>query len=98
MTPKYIVISADRNEAEHLDLMARSVIAMTVLPHQWIIVIDGSDVETGKIADRHAMQNAWIKFIHRQDKGFRKPGGEVVDAFYEGVREITALDGSVSLS
>jgi glycosyltransferase involved in cell wall biosynthesis len=88
----YIIISPVRNEAKYLSLTIESVTKQTVLPKRWIIVDDGSSDETGAVAEAAAAKCDWIKVIHRSDRGYRKPGGGVIDAFYDGYDQIGSLD------
>ena len=60
------------------------MLAQTIRPEEWMIVNDGSTDDTGAIVDRYASQHSWIKPLHRQNRGFRKSGGGVIEAFYEG--------------
>ena len=88
----YIIISPVRNEAKHLSLTIESVTKQTVRPARWIIVDDGSQDETGAVAESAAARFDWIQVIHRSDRGYRKPGGGVIDAFYDGYNQIGSVD------
>jgi glycosyltransferase involved in cell wall biosynthesis len=100
----YIVISPVRNEEINLARTIESMIAQTVHPVEWFIVNDGSTDKTGDIAESYSRRHGWIKVIHRPDRGFRKAGGGVVDAFNEGYKHlkskefdfIVKLDGDLS--
>ena len=89
---KYIIITPARDEAEHLEQTILSVVSQHNLPLQWVLVDDGSRDETGRIMDRYAEQYSWITACHREDRGFRKAGGGVVDAFYDGYSYVTHTD------
>jgi poly-beta-1,6-N-acetyl-D-glucosamine synthase len=88
---RYVVITPVRDEEEHLAATIDSMIRQTILPKEWIIVNDGSRDATGKIIDDYATRFPWIRAVHRKDRGFRKAGGGVVDAFNDGYH---ALDNS----
>ena len=88
----YIIVSPVRNEAKHLSQTIESVTKQTVLPKRWIIVDDGSTDETGAVAEAAAIKFDWIKVIHRSNRGYRKPGGGVIDAFCDGYNQIGSLD------
>ena len=88
----YIIISPVRNEAKYLSLTIESVTKQKVLPKRWIIVDDGSSDETGSVAEAAAANCDWIKVVHRSDRGYRKPGGGVIDAFYDGYNQIGTMD------
>jgi glycosyltransferase involved in cell wall biosynthesis len=84
----YIIITPARDEGEYIEQTIISVINQTVQPSQWIIVNDGSSDCTGEIIDKYSRQYAWIKPIHRKNRGFRSAGGGVIEAFYDGYRHI----------
>jgi len=86
------VVTPVRDEEEHLRSTIESMIHQTLVPQEWVIVNDGSKDGTGKIIDDYSRQYPWIKAVHRQDRGFRKAGGGVVDAFNDGYRELTCRD------
>lgn len=100
----YIVISPVRNEEAYLPFTVKSMLAQTIRPKWWIIVNDGSTDRTGQIAEESARSNPWIRVVSREDRGFRKAGGGVVEAFYDGYRLIekdpcdyvVKLDGDLS--
>lgn len=103
---QYVVITPVRDEEQYVEATIESVSGQTVRPAEWVIVDDGSTDRTGVILDRYAAQIPWLRVIHRPDRGFRKPGGGVVDAFNEGYRSlrcndwdfIVKLDGDLSFS
>jgi glycosyltransferase involved in cell wall biosynthesis len=88
----YAIISPVRNEAQYLGSTIESVRNQTVRPVAWVIVDDGSTDETGQIAKTAAAQSDWIHVVNRADRGYRKPGGGVVDAFYDGYSRIGSAD------
>ena len=57
-----------------------------------MIVDDGSTDRTGDILDRYAAQYPWIRVIHRTNRGFRKSGGGVMEAFYDGYNALQCKD------
>jgi glycosyltransferase involved in cell wall biosynthesis len=89
---KYVVITPVRDEESHLRSTIESMIQQTVLPDEWVIVDDGSQDGTGIIIDDYASRYPWIRAVHRKDRGFRKAGGGVVDAFNDGYRALTCGD------
>jgi len=103
---KYVIITPARDEAGYIEKTIASVAGQTLRPSEWIIVNDGSSDGTGKIAEQHAAQFQWITVIHRSNRGFRQPGGGVVEAFYEGYQAlrrddwdfIVKLDADLSFS
>ena len=102
----YVIVSPVRNEAKYLPLTIEAVTKQTIVPKRWVIVDDGSSDETAAIADAAAAKFDWIRVVRRSDRGFRQPGGGVVEAFYDGYAEIgevewqflIKLDGDLSFS
>jgi poly-beta-1,6-N-acetyl-D-glucosamine synthase len=89
---KYVVITPVRDEEEHLPSTIASMLRQTVRPAEWVIVNDGSKDATGRIIDDYANRNPWIRALHRADRGFRKSGGGVVDAFNDGLHALSCTD------
>ena len=103
---RYVVITPVRDEEKYLEATIECVCQQTVPPTEWVIVDDGSKDRTGEIADRYAKQYPWIHVVHRENRGFRKSGGGVVEAFYDGYHAlrtkewdfVVKLDGDLSFS
>jgi glycosyltransferase involved in cell wall biosynthesis len=87
---KYIVITPVRDEEEHLASTIESMLAQTIRPVEWVIVNDGSMDGTAKIINEYAARVPWIRAVHRENRGFRKSGGGVVEAFNDGLAVLTA--------
>jgi poly-beta-1,6-N-acetyl-D-glucosamine synthase len=92
MGRKYVVITPVRDEEEFLPATIESMMSQTILPTEWIIVDDGSSDNTGKIIDDHASRHNWIRAVHRANRGFRKSGGGVVEAFNDGYHALASDD------
>jgi glycosyltransferase involved in cell wall biosynthesis len=88
----YIVITPVRNEERHFAATVASMVAQTIRPRCWVIVNDGSTDKTGEIAERAASEHPWIHVLHRLDRGYRKQGGGVIEAFYDGFGLVTSPD------
>jgi poly-beta-1,6-N-acetyl-D-glucosamine synthase len=82
----YLIITPVRDEERFIESTIKSVCQQTIRPTEWVIVDDGSTDGTGEILDRYAAQNSWITVIHRKNRGFRKAGGGVMEAFYDGYK------------
>ncbi len=103
---RYVIITPVRNEEQHVAATIESVINQTIRPVEWVIVDDGSGDGTYRIADRYADQYPWIHVIRRLDRGFRKSGSGVVEAFYDGYYAlrnhnwdyVVKLDGDLTVS
>lgn len=89
---RYVVITPVRDEESYLRFTIEAMLQQTVLPQEWVIVDDGSKDHTGEIIDDYAGRYGWIRAVHRKDRGFRKPGGGVVDAFNDGYRALGSND------
>jgi biofilm PGA synthesis N-glycosyltransferase PgaC len=90
--PNYVVVSPVRDEEAYIRFTVDCMARQTILPKEWIIVDDGSSDNTGSIVDEYARQYPWIRVVHRGNRGFRKAGGGVVDAFNEGYQAIQFQD------
>jgi poly-beta-1,6-N-acetyl-D-glucosamine synthase len=89
---RYVVITPVRDEEGYLEATIECVCLQTVRPTEWVIVDDGSSDHTGEIADRYAAHHSWIQVIHRKNRGFRKSGGGVMEAFYDGFNTLRCKD------
>ena len=104
--PKYVIISPVRDEEEHIERTVQSVLRQTIRPVEWVTVNDGSRDQTGRILDDYASREPWIRPVHRRDRGYRKSGTGVMEAFYDGysalqTREwdfLVKLDGDLSFA
>jgi len=103
-SPCYVVITPVRDEVHYVGLTFQSMVSQTIKPAEWIIVDDGSKDGTGELLDLLASDYDWIRVVHRPDRGFRKSGGGVIEAFKEGYSKIRTryweflvkLDGDLS--
>jgi biofilm PGA synthesis N-glycosyltransferase PgaC len=102
---KYAIITPIRDEERFIEATIASVKGQTIPPAEWVIVDDGSTDRTGEIIDRYEAQLPWLRVVHRANRGFRKSGGGVVEAFYDGYKAlhrndwdfIVKLDGDLTL-
>ena len=89
---RYLLVTPCRDEAKFARRTLDSVVAQTVTPALWVIVDDGSTDETPAILAEYAAKHPWIRVIRRDDRGFRKLGGGVIDAFYHGYETVNPDD------
>jgi poly-beta-1,6-N-acetyl-D-glucosamine synthase len=89
---KYVIITPVRDEEAYLRLTVESIINQTIRPVEYVIVNDGSKDRTGDIIDEYAKQYSWIRAVHRQDRGFRKWGAGIIEAFYDGFNALRCQD------
>jgi glycosyltransferase involved in cell wall biosynthesis len=92
MFPKYVVITPVRDEEANLRYTIQCMIDQSIRPVEWIIVNDGSTDKTGSIIDEVVASMPWIRAVHRANRGFRKSGGGVVEAFNDGYRALACRD------
>ncbi len=92
MSPKYVVITPVRDEEANIRFTIQSMMNQSMRPAEWIIVNDGSTDKTGSIIDEFAASEPWIRAVHRSNRGFRKSGGGVVEAFNDGYGALTCED------
>ena len=81
---RYLLVTPCRDEAAFARRTLESVVNQTVRPTQWILVDDGSTDETPEILEEYAERFPWIRVIRREDRGERKVGPGVIEAFYFG--------------
>jgi biofilm PGA synthesis N-glycosyltransferase PgaC len=100
----FVLLTAARNEAAHLERTAASVAAQTAPPLRWILVDDGSTDATPAQVDALAGQHPFIEPVHRPpsaDRSFRSKALALNEG-YERVRRLThqyvaILDADVTL-
>ena len=89
---RYLLITPCRDEAKFAGRTIESVASQTIAPALWIVVDDGSTDETPAILAEYAAKLPYLRVIRREDRGFRKLGGGVIDAFYSGYDTINPDD------
>ena len=87
----YVIITPVRNEQDRFSKTVKSVVSQTVSPKCWVIVDDGSTDDTAAVADFASQTYPWIRVVHRPDRGARKQGGGVIEAFYDGFNLVERL-------
>lgn len=92
MNPRYVVITPVRDEEKFLPLAIKSMVAQTLRPQEWVIVNDGSKDRTGEIIEEAVRQYPWIRAVHRVDRGYRKWGAGIIEAFYDGFNTLSCQD------
>lgn len=82
---RILVISPARDEERTLARTIAAMEAQTLAPVRWIVVDDGSSDRTPEILAEASRRIPWLRVVRRGDRGFRKVGGGVIDAFYAGL-------------
>ncbi len=85
---RYCLISPCRDEAAYLQGALDSVNRQTVPPTAWVIVDDGSTDRTPEILASYQKRLPYLRVVRRQNRGRRKVGPGVIDAFYSGYETI----------
>ena len=92
MKGKYVIISPCRNEEKFMKATLDTVCQQSILPDKWVIVDDGSTDATPDILKGYADKYDFISIVSRKNRGHRKVGGGVIDAFYSGMSSINIDD------
>ncbi len=87
-----VVVTPARDEADNIAHTIASMRAQTLTPVRWVIVDDGSSDGTGELARALTADCDWIEVVERHDRGSRRPGGGVVEAFCAGFARVSDLD------
>jgi biofilm PGA synthesis N-glycosyltransferase PgaC len=85
---RYVLITPCRDEARYARTTLQSVAAQTLLPALWVVVDDGSTDATPKILADFERRLPFLRIVRLADRGERKLGGGVIDAFYAGLKTI----------
>ena len=88
----YVVISPVRDEEAYIRFTVDCMARQTIVPKEWVLINDGSSDKTGEILDEYAQRYPWIRVVHRANRGFRKAGGGVVEAFNAGYNALEFRD------
>ncbi len=89
---RYLLITPCRDEAKYARRTLESIARQSIAPALWVIVDDGSTDQTPAILAEYEAKLPYLKVIRRDDRGFRKLGGGVIDAFYAGYDTINPDD------
>jgi glycosyltransferase involved in cell wall biosynthesis len=85
---RYCLITPCRDEARYARRTLDAILSQVEPPALWVIVDDGSSDATPAILAEYAARVPYIRVVRRADRGDRKLGGGVVDAFYDGYATI----------
>jgi biofilm PGA synthesis N-glycosyltransferase PgaC len=89
---RYCLVSPCRDEAEYMERTLETVTGQTEPPSLWVIVDDGSTDQTPEILRQWSARFDYIRVVTRPDRGARKVGPGVIDAFYSGYATISQRD------
>ena len=82
------VISPCRDEERTLERTIACMRAQTLPPATWVVVDDGSTDRTPEILDAAAAEIPWLRVVRRANRGSRKVGGGVIEAFEAGLAAV----------
>lgn len=85
---KLVIVTPCRDEETHLETSIRCMVEQTRRPDLWVIVDDGSTDRTPEILRDAAAQHDWIRVLTRADRGRRKVGPGVIEAFNAGLETV----------
>jgi poly-beta-1,6-N-acetyl-D-glucosamine synthase len=71
MNPRYVLLTAAKDEEAHIEEVLRSVARQTVLPLAWFVVDDGSSDRTAEIVERVALEHPFIRLQSARSRGGR---------------------------
>jgi len=83
-----VIVSPCRNEEATLGRTIACMRAQTRPPIEWVVVDDGSTDRTPEILEQAAREISWLRIVTRPDRGSRKLGSGVIDAFNEGLASV----------
>src|SRR2546427_12470163 len=86
----YVLVTPARDEAAYIEETIKSVVAQTILPLRWVIVIDGSTDGTDEVVRKVAAEHAWIELVsvpRRAERDF----ADKVAAFNAGQAKVAGL-------
>ncbi len=83
-----VAISPARDEERTLPRTIAAMVAQTRRPLRWVIVDDGSSDRTAEIVEAACKEHDWIRLLRRPDRGHRRLGGGVIQAFDAGLESV----------
>lgn len=91
MKPKYVLLTAARNEERFIGQTLDSVLMQSVLPQEWIIINDNSTDGTEEIIHRYSQLCSFIHPLNYHGHADRNFGGKV-RALQAGFLELNSKD------
>ena len=85
---RYAVVAPSRNEAQTMRRTLDSLLAQTVPPACLVFVDDGSTDDTQAILCEYQARMPYLSVVTRADRGVRKVGPGVIEAFNAGLATI----------
>lgn len=88
----YVLVTAARNEEQCIGLCIESVLSQSILPCKWVIVSDGSNDDTEKIAKKYVKDHPFIQLIRKELNQEMKGFASKVYALNMGVKLLIGID------
>ena len=88
---RYALVTAARDEAANLPRLAESLFAQTVVPHDWVVIDNGSTDETREIAFSVSTSCSWVHVLELPGERTPRRGAPIVRAFMDGVATLAPL-------
>ena len=85
---RVVLVSPCRDEEATLERTITCVETQTRPPDLWVVVDDGSRDRTPEILAEAARRLPWLRVVRRDDRGERRLGGGVIEAFDEGLASV----------
>lgn len=85
---KYVLICPVRNEEKYIEKAILSAAQQTIQPVELLVIDDGSTDRTAEIVKSFMKEYSWLHYERRPDRGERKVGKGVVEAFYDGYKAL----------
>ncbi len=92
MSRRYLLIAPSRDEAATMRRTLDDILAQTVPPAKLIVVDDGSTDATPEILREYQAKMPYLDVVTRSDRGVRKVGGGVIEAFKAGLATVDLDD------
>src|SRR5262245_24939302 len=94
---RLLIVSTVRNEAAHIELVARALATQTRPPDLWVVVDDGSTDETPQLLRSIAQELPYMRVLatpagFTADRGDRHAVAAAPRAFNHGLRTLNVLD------
>lgn len=89
---RYVLVAPSRDEAATLRRTLDSILRQTVPPARFVFVDDGSTDATQAILAEYRDRMPYLEIVSRTDRGVRKVGPGVIEAFNAGLARVALSD------
>jgi glycosyltransferase involved in cell wall biosynthesis len=87
-SPRYIVVTPARDEADFIGALAETLLSQTVALDSWIVVDDGSDDGTPNVVRRLADADSRVVLLERGPRPGRRVGFGGIESTMVGLRSL----------